>query len=253
MKKARSAPVAILLLATAFFGQSSNSVAIQTVHVRGTASGPLGDDVCPGTEMRFQGEHSSKTLVSDTKGSYEVDLPVGLYTMTTQYKYLVGGHPHFQKYVRPLFRISSSTNVVLNISMFAPRLTCDIVVVGKSGQPATPEQLEQSQKDLCGGEDWFPILSADGAPFQLYIRYPKRSPSDEMADYAGAQLATNAYTPVLVEYNLFTLTAERVVYDRKSQIIAASGNVIATNASGETQHGASMLFKMRDGQAYPVR
>lgn len=254
MKNVSSAPIAILLLATAFFGQSGNSVApIQTFHVRGTVSGPLGDDVCPGTEISFQDKHSSTTLVSDNKGSYEVDLPVGLYTMMAQYKYLLGGHTHFQKYVRPLFRVSLPTNVVLNVSMFAPRLTCDIVVVGKSGQTATPEQLEQGQKDLCGGEDLFPVPSTDGAPFQLYIRYPNRSPSDEVPDYAGAQLATNAYTPVLVEYNLFTLTAEHVVYDRKRQTIAASGNVTASNEFGELQHGDSMSFKMRDGQAFPVR
>jgi hypothetical protein len=255
MKHTSSILFAILLLATAFFGQSSESVApIQTFHVRGTVSGPLGDDVVPGTEISFQKEHESTTVFSDSKGSYEVDLPVGLYTMTAQYKYLVGArNPHVQKYVRPLFRVSSPTNVVLNISMFAERFTCDIVVGGKAGQPATREQLEWSQKNLCGGEDLFSIPSTDGAPFQVYIRYPKRSPTDQVDDYRGAQLATNAYTPVLVEYNLFTLTAECVAYDKKNQTIAASGNVVASNEFGETQYGASMSFKIRDGQAFPIR
>jgi hypothetical protein len=64
---------------------------------------------------------------------------------------------------------------------------------GKSGEPATPEQLESAQKNLCGGEDFFEAPSGDRVPFQLYFRYPKRSRHPPLYDYSGDQLATNVY------------------------------------------------------------
>jgi hypothetical protein len=137
--------------------------------------------------------------------------------------------------------------------MFAERLTCDIVVVGKSGEPATNEQREEGEKNLCGYEDQFAVPASDGTPYQLFIKYPKRSPKSRVYEYSGDQLATNAFTPVLVEYNLFTLTAERVVYDLDSETISATGNVEVVNQLGESQRGASMTFKVRNGEAVPVR
>lgn len=254
MNCALTVTVATLLLGTVLSGQSISPVGpSQTLHISGTVFGALGVDVVPGATVSFQSEHANRSIVSDSSGTYEIDLPVGLYKMTAQYRYVVGRNLRIEKFIRPLFRLSSPAGIMLNVPMFAERLNCDIVVVGKSGGPATPEQRELAEKDLCGGEDFFDAPSGDGTPFQLYIRYPKRSPHDPVYDYAGDQLATNAYTPVLVEYNLFTLTAKHVVYDSRNQTVAARGDVAVVDQLGQTHHGTSMLFKLGEGQAIVVR
>ena len=211
----------------------------------------MGDDVCPGAEITFTSEHISKVTTSDRNGSYQLDLPAGLYTMTARYQILIGKTPHYMKQTRPLFRASSS-RIVLNVRMFAERLTCDIVVRSKSGEPPTSEQLEEGEKNLCDYEDQFAVPASDGTPYQLVIKYPKRSPKSRAYEYSGDQLATNAFTPVLVEYNLFTLTAEHVVYDLDTGTISATGNVEIVNQLGERQNTASMTFEIRNGEAVPV-
>jgi hypothetical protein len=139
--------------------------------------GPLGDDVCPGAEITFTSEHISKVTTSDRNGSYQLDLPAGLYTMTARYQILIGKTPHYMKQTRPLFRASSS-RIVLNVRMFAEPLTCDIVVRSKSGEPPTSEQLEEGEKNLCDYEDQFAVPASDGTPYQLVIniRRDRRSP-----------------------------------------------------------------------------
>jgi hypothetical protein len=254
MRIVSSLTFAALLLGVALFGQSGNSAPpTQIFHVRGTITGPRGDDVVPGAEITFQGEHESKTVFADSKGSYEADLPVGLYTMKAQFQFQLGRSPYFLKYVRPLFRVASPTSLVLNVTMFAQRFTCDIVVSNGSGKPATPEQWEEGSKALCGGEEFFPLTSHDGVPFQLYIRYPKRSLVDQAYVYSGDKLATDTYTPVLVEYNLATLFANSIVYDMGRSTIEAKGGVTLLNETGAKQQADSMTIRIENGEATRLR
>src|SRR5215469_9326283 len=77
----RSAPIAVLLLCTSLLGQSPASADRPgTVRVKGLI-GSTNDSIVPGTVVAFQGERGSRTVVSDEKGFYQIDLPVGLYTM----------------------------------------------------------------------------------------------------------------------------------------------------------------------------
>jgi hypothetical protein len=137
--------------------------------------------------------------------------------------------------------------IVLNAPMFAERLTCDIVVVAHS---AIEEEL--GRKNLCGGEDFFAAPSADGTPFQVYVQYPKRSFKGQNYDYAGDQLATNAFTPVLLEYNLFTVTAAHITYDSQNQTVSCPGIFAIKNEFGDTPHLDSMIYRLRDSQAVQV-
>jgi hypothetical protein len=233
MKAAFPVSVVVLLFAVILLGQSSDSEApSETFHVRGTISGPLGSEVLPGAKINFQNVHETRTVIADGKGSYEVDLPLGLYTITAPYEYVIEGNPErvHEQIVRPPFRVESPTRIVFNISMCAQRL----------GEPPSRPAI----RGHIGGETWFTVPSSE---FQVYIRYPTRPSGDGVYIYDADQLF-----PLLVEYNLFTLRAEHVVYDSKNQTIEASGNVMVTNEFGETQHATSVAFKLSDGQAAPA-
>jgi hypothetical protein len=152
-----------------------------------------------------------------------------------------------------LFRVASAANLILNVTLPVARISCDITMTDKSGNEARAEQWEEAGKDACGGEVSFPLSSADGVPFQLYIRYPKRLHADGGYVYSGGRTAINVEQPVLVEYNLFTLQADRVVYDSESRSVEAKGHVVLVNDSGATQSADAMTFRLENGQAIPLR
>src|SRR5258705_6023983 len=118
----RSASIAVLLLCTSLLGQSPASPdRPRTVRVQGLIES-TNDSVVPRTEVAFYGEQVNRTVVSDDKGFYQVDLPVGLYTMTA----VRPSYSSLQKYSRPLFQIGSQSTFVLNIMLYPERCSCDI-------------------------------------------------------------------------------------------------------------------------------
>jgi len=199
--------------------------------------------VVPRTEVTFQGEHETKTVVVDDKGSYNADLPVGVYKMVAQGPTI--WPQALTEYTR-LFRVASPTTVILSGALYMARMNCDAVVGGE-----TEQQKTEAWKNTCGGEDSFPVPSTDGAPLQLYIQYPQRQPSDRGYLYTSNKI-TEPDVPVFVAYNLFSLEADKVVYDVKNRTIAASGNVVTADGLGKTQHADSIRFKIENGQAVPL-
>lgn len=244
----RSTPIAALLLCTSLLGQSPASPdRPRTVRVQGLIES-TNDSVVPGTEVAFHSEQVSRAVVSDDKGFYQIDLPVGLYTMTA----VRPGYSSLQTYSRPLFQIGSQPSFVLNITLYPERCCCDIVE-GRPGANDTPEQWANLAKDACGGEDSFPLPSGDGVQFQVYIRYPKRALTDRGYVYKSDEVATNARAPARVEYNLFTLEAEQILYDAEHQKIEASGHVVVVDESGKTQNANSMILKLVNGHVIQAR
>ncbi len=200
--------------------------------------------VAPRTEVTFQGEHETKTVVVDEKGFYSADLPVGVYKMTAQGPTI--WPQSLTQYTR-LFRVASPRTIVLNGALYLARMNCDAVVGGD-----TEEQKKEAWKNVCGGEDSFPIPSKDGTPLQLYVQYPQRQPSDRGYLYTNNKIA-EPDVPVLVAYNLFSLEANTIVYDVKARTIAATGNVLTANGSDKMQHFDSIGFRIEDGQVIPLQ
>jgi hypothetical protein len=101
-----SASLAVLLFCTSVLGQSATSAAhLPTVHVFGTV-GRTNDSIVPGTEVTFRSNQVTRTTLSDGKGFYQVDLPLGLYTITAHpLESVRPGYRYLQKYSRPLFRV----------------------------------------------------------------------------------------------------------------------------------------------------
>jgi hypothetical protein len=177
----------------------------------------------------------TRLVIADDSGFYQTDLPVGLYTMTAEAQ-TIG----FRKYSRPLFRVTPQITLTLNVTLYAQKNNCDVIV------------LDGDRKDACGGEELFPAPSDDGVPFQLSIRYSLRSLGDRGYVYSGDMEAINSYTPVAVAYNLTTLEAKHVAYDAEHRTLEANGHVAFLDESGTTHHSASLTLKIENGHAVPV-
>jgi Carboxypeptidase regulatory-like domain len=237
MKFAIPVQLAVLLFGGTLFGQSASPpTRPQTFHVRGTIKDPLAGAI-PGVKVTFQSELVTTTVTTNNVGVYEADLPLGDYTMTAQ------GPPGFRFYRRPLFRVTSPVNAVMNVTLLVGSRGGDVV--------ATGEQVE-AVKEYCKGEELIRVPSGDGMPLQLSIRYGSRTPVGSTYSYIGEK--TREYeAPVFVAYNLFSLQADKVAYDLKKRTIEASGNVVAVNELGTTQRADSMVFKIENGQVALLR
>jgi hypothetical protein len=224
---------AVLLCCACVFGQDAPSRnRAETFHVEGTIKDPL-DAVIQGATITFQSEKLSRTVTTNNVGFYEAVLPLGDYTMTAQSR-------GFRPYRRPLFRVASPLNVRFEIVLPVEKLINRIVVGTETGPL------------YYYGEESFSVPSKEGVPFQLYIRYGGlRSATGETLDYRGDK--TKYDDSVFVAYNLFSLQADRVIYDVKNRTITATGNVVVVDESGKTQRVGAIDIKLDDGQAMAFR
>jgi hypothetical protein len=236
MSRGLAALCAPLLLAAAF-GQSSASIA--TFHVEGTIDS-MTNGHAPHVEVSFAGEHTKQTVVVDDKGHYQVDLPVGVYTMTAVFPPVGAQHDSgLTKYVRS-FQVTSTAEIKLNGVLYG-QYSCDGVFSSET------EDSREVYKDACGGDDEFIPPSKNGVPLRLEIHYVTRKRTNGFVYESNSVVRR----PVLVTYNLFALQADTVVYDPTNGTLRASGQVLIDDQSGET-HTKSASFKLEDGNAHPV-
>jgi hypothetical protein len=72
-------------------------------------------------------------------------------------------------------------------------------------------------------------------------------------EYDGDHLATNVFVPVLLEYHLFTLEADRIVYDSKLRTIEARGHVSVTDVTGKKQNTDSAFLRLANGRVAQIQ
>jgi hypothetical protein len=252
--------VASLFCATLLGQSASPTIQPQTSHIHGTVRSTIDDSVVAGVKVTFEAEKGSKIVSTDRRGNYEDDLPVGLYRMTAQ-----APSPAFKAYERPLFRVSSSTTLVFDVSLdMYDNRSCDLF----DPPPGNHISEQNRVKNACGGLDVFPLPAGDGAAFQLLIRFGTREPTDSgyiysaPVDFSAVPEPSHVHRsgrnpptlgpPVFVAYNLFTLRADHVTYDEKGQTLHANGKVVLVNEKGEKQRADSMTFKIENGEATPL-
>jgi hypothetical protein len=221
---------ALLAFYQPLLGQPASSTAqLQTFNVHGTIADQTGG-VIQGTKISFQSGLFTKEVVTDKKGTYGVDLPLGVYTMTAQYR-------GFNVFHRPPFRVSKPARITFDATLIVTA-SCDVVSVDPTGE-------------ACPSEESFGLPSEDHVPFELYVRYGSRGLSGSI--YSFADRKSPYGNRVFVAYNLFSLQADRVTYNASSRVLDAQGNVSYVSESGQTQRADSLAFKIEGGQAVRLR
>ncbi len=231
MRRAVFALLIGVLPSTVLFGQGApTATQIETFHVRGTIK-DRNDAVIRNATVTFSGERSAGTVTTGV-GTYDIDLPLGVYTMIVQ----ANG---FEPYRRPAFRVNSPTSLLFNATLQIGGCG-DMIIV-----PLTDENIYQATK-RCRHYDQFAVPGQDGTPFKLYIQFPER-----LAGGGDGYVGEDPYNPVMVAYNLFSLHADQVTYDEKKSLLRARGNVVVEDESGE--HTADdVTYKIKNGSAVRI-
>lgn len=242
MKSVSALPFLLLLLGAAVVGQSALPPdQATTAHIQGTIKDQTGAPFS-NIKVTFQSDVLKKTVTTNGAGEYEAGLPVGRYTMDVT----ASG---FRRYHRPWFSLESQAKVTFDVTLPVTS-TCHVEIVSTSGPPApTEEQKKAAIEEACIREELLTVPAKTGAPFQLFVRYEKRTFSKGGNEYFGD--TGPLIDPVLVVYNLFSLQADEVLYRPKTQTIEASGRVVVEDQSGK-RTAAWMSFKLEDGKVTPV-
>jgi Carboxypeptidase regulatory-like domain len=232
-----STKVALLIFVSCAAAFCQTATQSATFRVRGTISSSSGVALT-GAKVMFQGKTTTRTVTTNQEGTYQVDLPVGLYTMAVRFSGM-----RASDYERPLFRAQSSATLMLNAMLYPAASSCDPVI------PSAKSALTvDDYRNACGGWEHFRAPSEDGVPFDVLIRYPARQSTNSGYVYRSGGFSG---TPVFVAYNLFTLWADTVAYDSETHTLNAKGHVVVADATGETRHTDSIRFKMENGEAVP--
>jgi hypothetical protein len=227
------------LIVIAAYAQSDRSTARNrptTFHVEGTIR--RGDSGVAGVEVKFEAKDPTKAVFSNQSGFYKAELPFGFYTMAAS-------QGSDQKY-RRRFLVTSRRIVVLDVVLYDDP-DCDPVfprLAHSDGTPISPEPTQDDYRDVCGGSDLVSIQPEAGEPFELLVRYSNRRRSDAEITYTSY----GGRGPVFAAYNLFTLSADRVVYNAADRTITASGGVVTRDAVRKTKHFDSAIFKIENGE-----
>lgn len=215
---------------------AQNDLRSQVFHVEGAVRDPAGA-VVPRAKVVFRSGSSETTIATNETGFYEVDLPLGTYTMTAK----TSG---FITYKRPLFRMDRPGRLVFDVGLQLQECG-DMVIGNSSGRPVTDAEI-YAATESCRPEDLFRKQARDGTPFEISIRRESHTKSGNTYRYDAPH--SRYHAPVSVAYNVFSLHADHVSYNPKQNTLEATGNVIVEDESGKQEYD-SVTFKLENGRA----
>ena len=229
-----------LSLSTLLFSQSATTATSgSAVHISGSIS--QCGKIVPGVFVRFFEGNAQHEVKANDAGVYEVDLPFGIWTATTD---ISGSSPTAsaiakQTLSRPRhFALSAPGRLFLDLQI-RPPVICDI---------ATRPGEESGRDAVCWGEEFFPVPSSDGVPLEVDLFGLVLVTDHDACSFNHPRKEHREFAT----FNLLSVHADRVVYHPSERILEASGNVVIEDESGERRQGAAR-FEIGDGQARELR
>lgn len=215
-----------------------SSVALATLrhqHIIGQPRGHVSGTVTDITEARvsgatitIEGEGAKRTITAANDGTYEVELPVGIYRIKVN-------SAGFCPARRAAFKVQSLTVATFGFTLVVcPTVNNIIVENGRYKGETDGYQSPFKEED-------FPVGPA-GSPLDLLIRYGRRRKDGNIIEYTGYKSSIQ-YTGhssgdkrlgVTVSYNLLTINAEKVRLNPKTLRLEAEGSVVIENGRQQT-------------------
>ena len=162
-----------------------------------------------GVSITIEGEGVKRELISDEQGSYEVELPPGLYRINA-------AAPDYFPFQRAAFQVSPNAVTEINIVPVL-RILGVALVMTSSGAKDVP-RIALSPKYAS-----FSTSRASKTPLDLLIQYRERIKHQSNIEYNKA----------VISYDAITIYADKAYLDKDNLRIIASGNDIVTENNGQ--------------------
>lgn len=159
------------------------------------------DALIPGVEITVSRGSFAKTVRSDFKGAYEIELVPGVYDVQTKQNWWFPVR-------RAVFVVRSNQTAIINLQPRSRDITQELV--------ATKKGLEDrytygAQKPKY--EDFRPFADSE---VNVVIEYTKRRTHGRLIEFSGAVLT----------YDATSVSADKIRLDKKNLRVEAEGNVI---------------------------
>lgn len=205
---------------------------------QGLVTGAVVDNrgaVIRGAKVSFQSGKRTVTVTASDIGRYEVELPPGTYTVSTDQRGLCPVR-------RSDVRIREGATVALNLYVLPCGFSDYIVTEGPGkgswGARSVPEH----------DDDSFKVRSKRRGSVSLWIRYAKRQQTSGIVRYFSAVTKWPGQTVLVVAtYDVLTIQARRAILQRKPLQLCAEGDVVVEDGK-ETRREPAVVLKFTDGQ-----
>ena len=184
-----------------------------TGHVRGTVF-DSNDAVVPNAKVIFEADGLKREVLTNEEGFYVIELPSGVYRVTTD---SLG----FCASQRAPFRVQPSSDTLINLTL----VVCPLANILKYDEAGKYAGEECRYIDPFESES-FPVTEIPGVLLNLLIRYGKRQEKESILEYQGVRVENGVPSGVTVSYDVLTLVADRVRFNKQTLILEAEGNVI---------------------------
>jgi hypothetical protein len=207
--------VAALFLAANVMPSAPRHKSSPTAQATGQLSGTVTDingARIADAKVAIEGDGTIRTVTTAQDGTYEVDLTRGIYRIRVS-------SPGFCPTRRAAFRFQSSTAVTFNFTLVVCAL--ENVLIGENGKYIG----EKDRYRMPFKEEVLPVKSASVFPLNLLIQYGERLKDKNVIQYKGFKIDSKCLG-VIVTYNLLTIQADKVRFDKQTLKLEAEDNVI---------------------------
>jgi hypothetical protein len=203
-------------------------------HVKGTIVDSNGA-VVTNVTVAFKTNGQTRKVVTNQEGYYEIELPIGLYRVTTHV-------PGFCASQRALFRVQPSSNILLNLTLTVCPLA-HFLKMDKSGRYVGEEARYIDPFE----SESFRIRTSSGARLNLLIRYGQHHRMNGTVEYQGTKVVNGVPSGVTISYDVLTIVADKVRLNKKTLLLQAEGNVIVEDGKRRmTFAHVEVNFKSKD-------
>jgi hypothetical protein len=223
-------PFALLFTASFPLGsQSSQSTSEQTGRLKVTVFDTI-DRIVPNITVVIQGNGIKRTFVSGEQESHEFDLPVGIYTITSE-----KGYGYNYPFKRAPVRIESGTTTLINV--LAPMR---VLVTGTTVGTESVTQLATEPK-----YEIFRAPNLSAPELTLVVQYDQKHERGKIIEYKDG---ARPFSGVIVTYDALTVIADVIRVDKETLRIEATGNVIIEDGKKRT-HFQDRRIVFKEGKA----
>jgi hypothetical protein len=198
-----------------------------------------GQAVYANTPVRFESKEGQVAAVAYS-GHFEVDLPLGVWTVTIPSRVNEPGSDSMSRPRR--FRLADHATRVTVDLFERPPVLCNL---------AGDEKIAAA---ACWGEESFQVPSAEGVPFEVDLLglVMLNELNSVVFDPCSAAPHAKRTHRQAATYNLLTVEADEVTYNPVNGVLEANGDVVIHDESGE-RHEHSAKFRLSEGRAQPLQ
>lgn len=178
--------------------------------VKGKVIGPY-DSTISSAPIIISGDGSTRRTVTDNEGTYEIEVPAGLYTITTEV-------PNYFPFQRAPFRVKAQTSTLINLSL----------------RPKIPD-LGHGEGTQLNYES-LPLPNSSSDAQRVVMQFGNRKEDSDIIHYSSA----------ILSYDAWTISASNIEFHKSSFRFRSTDTVVVEDGHQRIYVKQAELYFVRN-------